>query len=321
MTIGERIKYYRSQSGLKQNQLAELIGVSPQAVSKWECGAGCPDVSVLVPLAKALRITTDALLGYQDGPVSAPSEWDDMALAYEIFNNSPDSYSYTIEWPCIQQLLPDLRGKTILDVGCGTGIFTFLLEQYFPAEVTGIDLSAGMLEIARAKARERRSHARFLQGDAGHLTELVQGQFDLVFSSTTTHYLPDLTGFFRELRQALKPGGCCILSVIHPVYSAQYPIEQGDAFPGDEDWMVRYLDRSRRAYIQPWIEYNDDFENRLSRSLHYTFGDYFSAILDAGLKLEALREPLPPESWKRDSFGRYNNYMETPVYLILKLTV
>ena len=133
MAIGDRIKYYRKRSNFTQSQLAELIGVSPQAISKWETGIGCPDISVIVPLAIALRISTDELLEYKAGINlnAVRAEWNSMAVAYEIFNNSPDSYSYTIEWPCIQELLPDLRGKSILDFGCGTGIFTFLLEQYF----------------------------------------------------------------------------------------------------------------------------------------------------------------------------------------------
>ena len=80
-------------------------------------------------LAIALKISTDELLEYKDGINlnTVKSEWNSMATAYELFNNSPDSYSYTIEWPCIQEFLPDLRGKSILDFGCGTGIYTFYL--------------------------------------------------------------------------------------------------------------------------------------------------------------------------------------------------
>ncbi len=50
-----------------------------------------------------------------------------MAEAYEPFNNDPDSYSFNIEWPCIRELLPDIRGRKVLDIGCGTGIYMFLL--------------------------------------------------------------------------------------------------------------------------------------------------------------------------------------------------
>ena len=321
MAIGDQIRLYRKQGNLTQSQLAELIGVSPQAISKWETGAGCPDLSMLVPLAIALRISTDELLEYRDGVNrnTVKEEWNSMAAAYELFNNSPDSYSYTIEWPCIQELLPDLRGKSILDFGCGTGIFTFLLEKYYPSKIVGMDLSEEMLRIAIAKGAEKKSAAQFLLGDAGRLAAYFDERFDLIFSSTTTQYLSDLDGLFENIARVLKDDGCCILSVIHPVYSAQYPIEHGDTFPEDDEWTVRYLDQRRRAYIQPWIEYNDSFENRLSRSCHHTFGDYVNAILRAGLRIQALREPLPPEKWKASCFGRYDGYIETPTFMILKL--
>lgn len=320
MSVSNRIKYYRKKNNLTQSQLAELISVSSQAISKWETGVGSPDISLIVPIAKALRISTDELLGYNENMNTVKEEWDSMAIAYEIFNNSADSYSYTIEWPCIQKLLPDLKGKTILDFGCGTGIFTFLLEKYYPLKIIGLDLSEEMLKIAKNKAKEKRSLAQFINGDASRLDEYFDNQFDFIFSSTTTHYLSDLKNLFVNLNKLLKDNGTCILSIIHPVYSALYPIEHGDRFPTDEEWNVRYLDKSKRAYIQPWIEYNDDFENQLSRSYHHLFSDYMNAILESGLKLQEIKEPLPPEKWKLDSFGRYDNYIETPTYMIFKLT-
>lgn len=63
--IGEQIRRYREKLGLKQQDVANALQVSPQAVSKWERGDNAPDVSLLVPLSKLLGITTDALLGYQ----------------------------------------------------------------------------------------------------------------------------------------------------------------------------------------------------------------------------------------------------------------
>lgn len=322
MAIKDKIKFYRKESNLSQSQLAELIGVSPQAISKWETGIGYPDLSMVVPLAIALRISTDELLEYKDGINLniVKSEWDSTAAAYELYNNSPDSYSYTIEWPCIQELLPDLRGKSILDFGCGTGIFSFLLEKYYPAKIIGLDLSEAMLNIAKEKAAEKKSSAQFILGDAHKLNSYFDETFDLIFSSTTTQYLTNLDSLFENINRLLKSNGTCILSIIHPVYSALYPIEHGDTFPTDEEWVVRYLDQRKRAYIQPWIEYNDNFDNQLSRSYHYTFSDYINAILRARLKIQELREPLPPEVWKASSFGRYDNYIETPTYMIIKLT-
>lgn len=246
-------------------------------------------------------------------------DWNSTARAYEIFQNSPDSYCANIEWPCVQEMLPDIKNKVVLDLGCGTGIFTFLLEQYSPSALVGIDLSDEMLKIAADKADENRSIARFIQGDASKAASYTDGEYDLIFSSTMTHYIQDLDALFANISKCLRTGGMCILSVIHPVYSALYPIEHGDVFPNDGEWTVRYLDKRTRAYIQPWIEYNDDFENRLSRSFHHTFGDYVNAVVKAGLRLEEIREPLPPERWKQETYDRYDNYIQTPTCMVLKI--
>lgn len=62
MTVGESIRLHRKKQNLTQGQLAALLSVSVQAVSKWETDAGMPDVSLVIPLANALHITTDELL-------------------------------------------------------------------------------------------------------------------------------------------------------------------------------------------------------------------------------------------------------------------
>ena len=62
MTIGKRIAALRREKGLKQDDLAQMLEVSPQAVSKWENDQTCPDISLLPKLAKSLGISVDELL-------------------------------------------------------------------------------------------------------------------------------------------------------------------------------------------------------------------------------------------------------------------
>lgn len=61
-TIGKRIAKYRKEKGMTQEDLAARMGVSGQAVSKWETDASCPDISLLPQLCSVLGITTDELL-------------------------------------------------------------------------------------------------------------------------------------------------------------------------------------------------------------------------------------------------------------------
>ena len=61
-SLGERIRYLRIKRGYTQRELAEWLGVTSQAVSKWETDAACPDVALLYELACRLGVTTDRLL-------------------------------------------------------------------------------------------------------------------------------------------------------------------------------------------------------------------------------------------------------------------
>ena len=62
MTIGKRIAALRREKNLKQDDLAQMLEVSPQAVSKWENDQTCPDISMLPKLAKILGVSVDELL-------------------------------------------------------------------------------------------------------------------------------------------------------------------------------------------------------------------------------------------------------------------
>lgn len=62
-TLGKRIVAHRKRLGMTQDQLAEKMGVTAQAVSKWENDQSCPDISALPQLCDIFGITVDALLG------------------------------------------------------------------------------------------------------------------------------------------------------------------------------------------------------------------------------------------------------------------
>ena len=74
MTMGKRIAARRKELKMTQERLAQELGVSPQAVSKWENDLSCPDISILPKLAKLLGITTDALLGAEPAEVVHEAE-------------------------------------------------------------------------------------------------------------------------------------------------------------------------------------------------------------------------------------------------------
>ena len=130
--------------------------------------------------------------------------WDEMSAAYENFTEDEDSYSYTIEWPCIEKMLPKLDGKKVLDLGCGTGRFDFLFEKENPLSILGVDISQQMLNIAKNKAMKRSSKVKFIQYDINNLNTYNNEQFDFIFSSTTFHYIRDINGLFKNMYNLLE---------------------------------------------------------------------------------------------------------------------
>ena len=84
-TIGNRIAKYRKGKGLTQEGLANLMGVSSQAVSKWENDASCPDIAALPQLCKILGITADELLTGNGSDVKLVSGAERKPLEELIF--------------------------------------------------------------------------------------------------------------------------------------------------------------------------------------------------------------------------------------------
>lgn len=229
--------------------------------------------------------------------------WNKMATAYDAFSSGKNAYRDTIEWPCIQSMLPDITGKSVIDLGCGSGHYTFRLEDANPRKLTGVDISDEMLRIAREKAESRGSSAKFIKGD---LHDFVpDDQYDVVFSSTLSHYIVDLFPLFANIYDMLTYRGICIISVVNPIYSAHYPLKKGI-----EDSAAVHTD----SLVQPWYNGDEELEELLRSSYHHTFSDYINAIIHNGLTILEMQEPLPQETENNSS-----KHIEIPSYLIIKL--
>jgi SAM-dependent methyltransferase len=110
--------------------------------------------------------------------------------------------------PAMQQL-GELRGKHVLDYGCGHGMASVIMARR-GAIVTGFDLSAGYIAEAQRRADANEVIAEFIQADAEHLP-FADRSFDAVWGSAILHHL-DLHRAGAELRRVLRPGGVAVFS-------------------------------------------------------------------------------------------------------------
>lgn len=113
LKTGEVISKKRKELGLTQNQLAQMLNISFQAVPKWENGTAYPDIAMLPKLASALNTTVDALVSYS----GVTADYDKRYSTEEYYwGLMPNRICYDI-----MKLLPPVKSYRVLDIGCGEG--------------------------------------------------------------------------------------------------------------------------------------------------------------------------------------------------------
>ena len=121
MTLGERIAYYRGALGLSQGELAEKLGVSRQAVSKWETDAGLPDLDRLIALSGLYNITLDELV---KGAAPSPAPADGTQAAAFPPEASPAAAEKPAEKPASG------GQKTVGYILLGVGLLCAVLAMF-----------------------------------------------------------------------------------------------------------------------------------------------------------------------------------------------
>ncbi|MCB9779361.1 MAG: methyltransferase domain-containing protein [Alphaproteobacteria bacterium] len=184
-------------------------------------------------------------------------------------------YNAAYERPALLSLLPDVRGKAVLDLGCGAGPLGIELERR-GARVTGLDRSAELLALAR---RELSAGARLIQHDFAAPLPLADGCCDGVTASLCLHYLRDWGPTMAELFRVLRPGGFVALSTHHPMdtfhhhpddsYFAHREIHEQWKVPGVKEGLVA---------VRFW---------------HQSLEGLFTVFRDSGFQVDRLHEPLP----------------------------
>lgn len=183
------------------------------------------------------------------------------------------------EWATVQTLLPELRGKKVVDLGCGYGWFCRYARDEGAAEVLGLDVSVKMLE----KAREMTDGEGIIyrREDLERL-QLPAQSVDLVYSSLALHYLQDIDTLFSTVYQALVPGGSLVFTAEHPVYTA--PLNQGWLTDptGHKSWPVNHYQQEGER-ISNW------FAEGVKKQ-HRKLATWLNALIASGFIIEKLDE-------------------------------
>ncbi len=200
-----------------------------------------------------------------------------------------DNPLITLEEDRLHALLGDVAGKSVLDVGCGTGRHSVRLARE-RARVTALDFSGGML--AKARRKPGAEEVDFRRQDIQARLDLADGSFDRVICCLVLDHISELDLLFSEMRRVCRPDGEVVVSVMHP---------------------AMMLSGARARFTDPEtgaVTYPESVANQVS--------DYVMAALRAGLKIELLGEHLVDEELTARS-ERAGRYLGWPLLLLMKL--
>lgn len=226
------------------------------------------------------------------------NDYESFAAAYAQ-DNEANAFNAGYERPAILALAREVRGLRVLDAGCGGGAHAAaLLER--GAEVTGIDASAALLEVAR---RRLGPDVPLAQADLSRPLPFPDDSFDLILSALVLHYLRDWAPTLDEFRRVLVPHGRVVLSTHHPFMDMR--------ISGSDDYFGTY------TYTDDWLR---DGRTMRMRFWHRPLRAMLAAFRAAGFTVTEIAEPEPQEYVAATEPEYYRQLTRQPQFLFFVLT-
>ncbi len=228
----------------------------------------------------------------------AQDAYNKMAKVYsEQVDTKP--YNAYYERPATLSLLPEVKGKRVLDVGCGPGVYSQWLAEH-GAQVVAFDANQKMVRLARKRLGDR-AQVRLATLEAP-LDFALDASFDIIVAPLVMDYVRDWAPVFREFHRILVPGGVLVFSMEHPF--GKY-----------------YGFRETTIYFETDLVYHTwhGFGPPIKvPSYRRPMSAVINPLVLAGFELDCLLEPLPTEDFKAADPEDYAELIRSPVFLCLR---
>jgi SAM-dependent methyltransferase len=220
-----------------------------------------------------------------------------MAESYESYVDTKPWNAY-YERPATLSLLPEIKNKKVVDLGCAGGWYTkYLLDK--GADVTAVDVNKNMVEITKKRVQNRCVviHADLNNG----LGFIEDNSVDIVLASLVLHYIKNIGKVFSETNRILKTGGEIIFSIHHPLMEFTFFKRENymDIELLEDEWDMGGEKTKVQFYRRP-----------LSKMLQ--------PLIDSGFCIERIAEPAPTEAFKEKLPEAYERLLKRPNFLFIK---
>ncbi len=223
-------------------------------------------------------------------PADNAAAWDRAAAAYLAVTELPTDvahYGPDIGTEADFRLLGDLKGKRVLELGCGAAQNSIAFAKQ-GAIAIGVDLSAEMLAHARRLADQEEVRVELRHGDMADLAFMRAESVDLVFSACAFGFVDDLSRVFRQVHRVLRTGAPLVFSLPHPAYHLI------DGRHADQPLLVR------RSYFDTEAVDIERFGAIFTR-YHHSIADLHTALVRSSFSVDTILEPAPTSSGPRST--------------------
>jgi len=241
---------------------------------------------------------------------SSTRSWDAIADDW-VAHADENDYRNVLLMPLTLDLLGDVRGLRILDVGCGEGGYSRTLAAR-GATVVGVDGSARLVAVARERALGSGQQIEYIRANASLLETIAAESFDRVLAAMSLMDVEDYQGAVDEIWRVLAPGGTLVMSITHPCFSAP-TAEWVRTGSGEPRYFAvdRYFDR---------VAWEDFITTRFRQPVirrHRPLEDVIRPLLDRGFLLRDFREPSATAAQVQQS-GRLGRLTRIPYFLFMQ---
>ncbi|MBY7144986.1 class I SAM-dependent methyltransferase [Virgibacillus sp. NKC19-3] len=230
----------------------------------------------------------------------------DFFSAYAQMPRSVNGLEGAGEWHVLKTLMPRLRNKRVLDLGCGFGWHCRYAREQQARAVVGVDISAKMLQKAREKTDDPSiSYIQMPMEDV----DFANDPFDVVISSLAFHYTKSFEAICQSVSNSLKPGGTFLFSVEHPIFTSR----------NEQDW---YVDDQGSRLHWPVDNYQSEgkrdttFLSERVIKYHRTISTYINDLIHTGFHIRAVKEPMPSDEMVR-SVPEMQDENRRPMFLMI----
>ena len=229
-------------------------------------------------------------------------------IAQDAYDQLADAYAHRVgtkphnayyERPATLSLLPDLKGKSVLDAGCGPGVYAEILVG-MGAEVVAMDANPKMVAFAQDRLGGK---ALVIEASLEDPLVFIDDEtFDVVIAPLVMDYIKNWRATFAEFFRVLKPGGILVFSMEHPMM--KYFDHQAES---------NYFDVDQVTYT--WRGFGTPVE---VPSYRRSLAEIFNPLIESGFTLDMVLEPLPTEEFKERAPRDFEELTHQPGFMCIR---